>query len=82
PCFSYAGLIGQAILAHPEKRLSLNAIYDWIVAAYPFYSKTDQGWMNSIRHNLSLNVCFIKKERAPDGPAGKGNLWMIEEGAE
>ena len=38
--------------------------------------------MNSIRHNLSLNQCFIKKERDANGPVGKGMLWTIEEGTE
>jgi forkhead transcription factor HCM1 len=82
PSYSYAGLIGQAILSHPDRKLSLNAIYDWIIAAYPFYTKSEPGWMNSIRHNLSLNVCFVKRERDANGPVGKGNLWAIEQGAE
>ena len=42
---------------------------DVLVAfSYPFYKKTDdRAWRNSIRHNLSLNECFIKNGRADNG---------------
>lgn len=82
PSYSYAALIGQCILAHPRQRLSLAEIYTWISTAYPFYRKGDPGWMNSIRHNLSLNKCFIKVEREKGGPQGKGMLWAIQPGTE
>lgn len=48
---------------------------------YPFYKKQDAGWQNSIRHNLSLNECFVKTQRGPDEP-GKGCLWSILPGTE
>jgi forkhead transcription factor HCM1 len=80
-------MIGQAILAHPRKRLSLAEIYNWISGAFPFYRKGEAGWMNSIRHNLSLNKCFVKveREKSRDSGAvvvGKGMLWAIEDGCE
>ncbi|KDQ13107.1 hypothetical protein BOTBODRAFT_74583, partial [Botryobasidium botryosum FD-172 SS1] len=76
PACSYASLIGQAILASPIKRLTLNQIYTYISLAYPFYKRGQSGWQNSIRHNLSLNGCFTKTKRE-DGEKGKGSWWMI-----
>ncbi|KAK4055314.1 Forkhead transcription factor [Microbotryomycetes sp. JL201] len=81
PNYSYAALIGQAIFSVPEQRMSLNDIYTFIMTTYPFYKKEDQGWQNSIRHNLSLNDCFVKTARAHNNP-GKGCLWAIAAGCE
>ena len=81
PPFSYAALIGQAIFSTPNHRMSLADIYTHIMTIYPFYKKQDAGWQNSIRHNLSLNECFMKTQRAPDEP-GKGCLWSVLPGTE
>lgn len=63
PPFSYASLIAQALLAAPDRKLTLNQIYDWIMEKYPYYQSENSGWQNSIRHNLSLNSCFEKIAR-------------------
>ena len=48
--------------------MTLNEIYDWIVANIPLF-KGDQetnssvGWKNSIRHNLSLHSIFVKEQQ-------------------
>lgn len=81
PAFSYATLIGMAILRAQNRRLTLAQIYKWISDNFKFYRASDSGWQNSIRHNLSLNKAFIKQERPKDDP-GKGNYWAIEPGME
>ena len=44
PPMSYATLISQAILSHPEEKLSLNGIYEWIKSNFSYYRHIEQGW--------------------------------------
>ncbi|KAF2246351.1 forkhead transcription factor-like protein [Trematosphaeria pertusa] len=82
PPYSYANLIGMAILRAPSRRLTLAQIYKWISDSFAFYRNTqDTGWQNSIRHNLSLSKSFSKQERPKDDP-GKGHYWVINPGFE
>ncbi|KAI3662348.1 hypothetical protein MP638_004872 [Amoeboaphelidium occidentale] len=74
PPLSYASLIVQAIVSHPELRLTLRDIYDWIMEHYPYFKKAPKNWQNSIRHNLSLNSYFIKIPRYQE----KASLWTVD----
>lgn len=74
PQHSYIGLIAMAILSSPEKKLVLSDIYQHILEHYPYFRRRGPGWRNSIRHNLSLNDCFVKSGRSANG---KGHYWAI-----
>ncbi|XP_037331215.2 forkhead box protein J1-A [Pungitius pungitius] len=77
PPYSYATLICMAMQASKKTKITLACIYKWITDNFCYYRHADPTWQNSIRHNLSLNKCFIKVPRQKDEP-GKGGFWKID----
>lgn len=55
--------------------MQLHEIYAFMEAKYKYFAmNVNKSWRNSVRHNLSLNECFVKAAR---GTNGKGNYWRI-----
>jgi len=52
----YAKLIYRALMSAPDHSMVLQEIYQWFRENTAKGSSDTKGWMNSIRHNLSMNA--------------------------
>lgn len=71
---SYTAMIAQSVLSTPDHKITLGGIYEYIELNYGGLKERVKGWRNCVRHNLSLNECFVKLGRSRNG---RGNNWII-----
>ncbi|UJR35143.1 hypothetical protein I4U23_027914 [Adineta vaga] len=78
PVYSYSQLILLAMKQSGYDKMTLQMIYEWVAENFPYFKKMEPTWQNSIRHNLSLNKCFIKVPRTKkEAGSGKGGFWKL-----
>uniref|UniRef100_A0A3B4Z683 Fork-head domain-containing protein n=1 Tax=Stegastes partitus TaxID=144197 RepID=A0A3B4Z683_9TELE len=74
PSLPYIALIAKVILSSPCQKLNLGSIYRAMEEQFPYLRSRGPGWRNSVRHNLSVNDCFVKVSRCEDG---RGHYWGV-----
>jgi len=74
----------MALRQAPGRRLTLSGICQFIRCRFAYYAERFPAWQNTIRHNLSLNDCFVRVARdATRSPGtGKGSYWTLDPNAE
>ncbi len=78
PPFSYVALITMAITNSPSGKVTLSEIYEYLTRNFEYFrTRRNRGWMNAVRHNLTLNDCFVKLPRDPL-MRGKGSYWCVD----
>lgn len=74
PPYSYISLICMAIAETAEKKATLREIIRYIESHFTYY-QSNKKWHGSIRHNLTINDCFVK---LPRQPGNKCCFWTID----
>ncbi|KAF3764271.1 hypothetical protein M406DRAFT_71177 [Cryphonectria parasitica EP155] len=57
----YAQLIYRAFMSRDTRSMTLQEMYQWFRENTDKAKSPGKGWMNSIRHNLSMNQAFVKR---------------------
>ena len=57
PPFTYASLIAQAVMQADDRKMTLNAIYDWITLKWPYFSDNQNGWQVRPSFFFFQNFC-------------------------
>ncbi|XP_070762464.1 forkhead box protein N1 [Enoplosus armatus] len=77
PIYSYSILIFMALKNSKTGSLPVSEIYSFMTEHFPYFKTAPDGWKNSVRHNLSLNKCFVKVENKNGNSSRKGCLWAL-----
>ncbi|WWC93934.1 hypothetical protein V866_000772 [Kwoniella sp. B9012] len=78
PDLTHVQAIRLVIAASPRGKMTLSQIYQAFEERWPWHKTAGMTWKNSIRHNLSLNDCFINVEKATAQGGGKGGYWIVD----
>ncbi|KAK7934777.1 sequence-specific DNA binding protein [Apiospora marii] len=86
----YAKLIEKAFLSKDSRSMTLQELYQWFRDNTERGRSETKGWQNSIRHNLSMNKAFEKRERrhpaggptTESGEPRRSNEWVLTNWAE
>lgn len=71
PIFTYAELIGMAMVDKLKKSLTKNEIIEWIKTNYEYFNNGDDKWQKNVRKSLNKN--FIRNE------TGSNIMWLMKE---
>ncbi|KAK7967678.1 forkhead domain-containing protein [Apiospora aurea] len=85
----YAKLIERAFLSRENHSMTLQELYQWFRDNTERGRSETKGWQNSIRHNLSMNKAFEKREKrhpcggptTESGGPKRSNEWVLTEWA-
>ena len=73
PSYSYAALICMAINSTSEKKSTMREILTYIEQNFAYY-RSNKKWHGTIRHDLTVNDCFVKMDPRP---GQKACLWSV-----
>ena len=72
PAESYVTIIGKALMSVLQQEMIVGEIYRFFIDYNPYFFHATLNWRSTVRHNLSVNPCFVSK-----GKAGRLNLWGV-----
>ncbi|WRT66113.1 uncharacterized protein IL334_003066 [Kwoniella shivajii] len=84
PDMTHVQAIRSVIAASPRGMLTLSQIYQAFEERWPWHETAGTTWKNSIRHNLSLNGCFVNIDKSISDAhrgGGKGGYWTVTNAA-